>query len=123
MFGCRPSLNHYLLRRSRRDRPYACIAISKGNLHLGFDQEWTEIGQQVGTLLLEKRSPARDINRKESKRVLTHKSSWLTCPPLVFPTPHAYKRQFLPWLKPKGSPCQILMKLFLRYKVRFIWII
>src|SRR5437588_10444922 len=30
MFGCHPSLNHYLSRRNRWSWTYACIAITKG---------------------------------------------------------------------------------------------
>jgi hypothetical protein len=34
--------------------------------------------------------------------VLAHKTSWLTYPPLVFPTPHADRRQFLPCMNGGG---------------------
>jgi len=38
--------------------------------------------------------------------VLMHKTSWLTNPPLVFPSPHAYREQFLPIAEARGILAQ-----------------
>jgi hypothetical protein len=88
MDECHPSLSYCLPRRSRWERPYACIAVAKG-LITPASTGWAAICQQFSPFLL-KRVPFGGRNRKESGEVCrrAHKTSWLHATCLPHPKMH-----------------------------------
>ena len=105
MFGCHPSLNHCPPRRSGRSRTYACIAISKGINTLARDQEWTEIGQQVGTLLLKSVLP-QGIAAERRARECYRTSPAGTAAATGLPQTLCVQEAIPPQGSRQGSPCQ-----------------
>src|SRR6266566_680607 len=67
MDECHPSLSYCLPRRSRWERPYACIAVAKGLITPALTG-WAAICQQFSPFLL-KRVPFGGSNRGERAKI------------------------------------------------------
>ena len=94
MFGCHPSLNHYLSRRNRWSWTYACIAITKGINTLALTRSGPKSVKSFLGLSPKKALPQgiHEQNRKECKRGRSRaRQAGRAYPPLVFPTPHCGK--------------------------------
>src|SRR5437588_10069770 len=106
MFGCHPSLNHYLSRRNRWSWTYACIAITKGINTLALTRSGPKSVKSFLGLSPKKALPQgiHEQNRKECKRGRSRarqagQSGPATCLPH---TPLREGGQFLPRINDGG---------------------
>ena len=98
MYGCHPRPYHCLPRRSRRDHPYAGLAIGKGHITRALTR-WAVIRQQFSLFLL-KRAPASGVGASLSGCNAKRLFSFLPPPPML---EKAFPDQSL---KAGGSPRQ-----------------